>query len=112
MCAAKKNFYITHKLLIYMAVTIEDVRVVAGLARLRFSEDEERVLTGELNGILSYMEKLNELDTEDVEPTSHVLPMVNAFRSDEPERFPSLAELRSIAPDRQGNHYKVPRIID
>ncbi len=95
-----------------MAVTINDVRVVAGLARLRFSEGEERVLTGELNGILSYMEKLNELDTEDVEPTSHVLPMANAFRRDEPELFPSLAELRSIAPDRQGDYFKVPRIID
>lgn len=95
-----------------MAVTINDVRVVAALARLRFSEDEERVLTGKLNDILEYMETLNELDTEEVEPTSHVLPMVNAFRPDEAVHFPSLDQLRSIAPDRHGTHYKVPRIID
>ena len=95
-----------------MAVTINDVRTVAALARLRFSEEEERVLMGQLNGILSYMEKLNELDTEEVEPTSHVLPMVNAFRPDEAVQFPSLEQLRSIAPDRQGAHYRVPRIID
>ena len=95
-----------------MTVTIDDVRTVAVLARLRFSEEEERVLMGKLNGILEYMEKLNELDTEEVEPTSHVLPMVNAFRPDEAVQFPSLEELRSIAPDRRGTHYRVPRIID
>ena len=95
-----------------MAVTINDVQAVAALACLRFSEDEERVLMGKLNGILEYMEKLNELDTKEVEPTSHVLPMVNAFRLDEAVQFPSLEELRSIAPDRHGTHYRVPRIID
>jgi len=95
-----------------MAVTINDVRTVAALARLRFSKEEERILMDRLNGILKYMEKLNELDTEEVEPTSHVLPMVNAFRPDEAVQFPSLEELQSVAPDRHGTYYRVPRIID
>ena len=95
-----------------MAVTVDDVRSVAALARLRFTPDEEHILTGELNGILEYMEKLNELDTDGVEPTSHVLPMVNAFRKDEAEPFPSLDELRAAAPSLQDGYFRVPRIID
>ncbi len=95
-----------------MAVTVYDVRSVAALARLRFTPMEEGVLTGELNAILEYVEKLNELDTEGVEPTSHVLPMVNAFRKDEVEPFSSLDELKASAPSIQDGYFRVPRIID
>ena len=95
-----------------MAVTAEDVRGVAALARLRFSQEEQEVLTGELNVILAYMEKLEQLDTEGVEPTSHVLPMVNAFRADAVEEFDALDQLKAAAPDQQEGYFKVPRIID
>ena len=95
-----------------MAVTVGDVRGVAALARLRFTPEEVVVLTGELNAILEYVEKLNELDTEGVEPTSHVLPMVNAFRKDRAEPFSSLDELKASAPDIQDGYFRVPRIID
>ena len=95
-----------------MAVTVEDVRGVAALARLRFSLEEEQRLTGELNRILQYMDKLNELDTEGVEPTSHVLPLANAFRQDEVDPSSSVAEILAAAPQRQESHFKVPRIID
>ena len=70
-----------------MAVTIEEVHGVAELARLRFSPAEEERLAGELNRILRYMDTLNELDTTGVEPTSHVLPLANAFRHDEAASF-------------------------
>ena len=95
-----------------MAVTVDEVRGVAELARLRFSPEEEERLTGELNRILQYMDKLNELDTEGVEPTSHVLPLANAFRRDEVDRFPSVAEILAAAPQQQERYFKVPRIID
>ena len=95
-----------------MAVTVEDVRGVAALARLRFSLEEEQRLTGELNRILQYMDKLNELDTEGVEPTSHVLPLGNAFRRDEVDPSPAVAEILAASPQRQGRYYKVPRIIE
>ena len=95
-----------------MAVTVDEVRGVAELARLRFSPDEEQRLTGELNRILQYMDKLNELDTEGVEPTSHVLPLANAFRRDEVDPFPSVSAILAAAPQKQERYFRVPRIID
>ena len=95
-----------------MAVTVHDGRGVAELARLRFSSDEEERLTEDLNRILQYMDKLNELDTEGVEPTFHVLPLGNAFRRDEVDPSPAVAEILAAAPQRQGRDYKVPRIIE
>ncbi len=94
-----------------MAVTIEEVHGVAELARLRFSPAEEERLVGQLNRILRYMDTLNELDTTGVEPTSHVLPLANAFRCDEAASFPA-AEIVAAAPQRQEDYFKVPRIID
>ena len=95
-----------------MAVTVDDVRRVANLARLEFSSDEEEKLVLERNRILQNMEKLNELDTDGVEPTSHVMPMVNAFRSDVAEEFPHIGELLEQAPEMKERYYKVPRILD
>ncbi|MDE2744188.1 MAG: Asp-tRNA(Asn)/Glu-tRNA(Gln) amidotransferase subunit GatC [Gemmatimonadota bacterium] len=95
-----------------MAVTTEEVHGVAELARLRFSPAEEERLAGELNRILRYMDTLNELDTTGVEPTSHVLPLANAFRRDEAASFPAAAEIVAAAPQRQEDYFKVPRIID
>ena len=95
-----------------MPVTVDEVRGVAELARLRFSPDEEERLTEDLNRILQYMDKLNELDTEGVKPTSHVLPLGNAFRRDEVDPSPAVAEILAAAPQRQGRYYKVPRIIE
>mgnify|MGYP001209801457 CR=1 FL=1 len=95
-----------------MAVTLEDVRAVAALARLEFSAEEEERLTGELNRILHYMEKLSELDTERVEPTSHVVPIKNAFRKDEIRAFPVHEDLLAPAPQRENGYFKVPRIIE
>lgn len=95
-----------------MAVTINDVKTVAALARLELSPVEEERLIGELNQILGYMEKLNELDTENVEPTSHVVPVTHSFRRDEVDPFPALDSLTRSAPQMEERYFKVPRIID
>lgn len=95
-----------------MAVTVADVKRIAALARLEFSADEEERLTGELNRILQYMEKLNGLDTDGVEPTCHLAATSNAFREDEPEEFAHVEELLAQAPEMAEGYYKVPRIIE
>jgi aspartyl-tRNA(Asn)/glutamyl-tRNA(Gln) amidotransferase subunit C len=95
-----------------MAVKAEDVKQVAALARLDVTASEVGRLTGELNRILEYMEKLNELNTDSVEPTSHVIPVTNAFRADVAKVFPDTEALRDAAPQSEAGYFKVPRIID
>ncbi|MFA6110753.1 MAG: Asp-tRNA(Asn)/Glu-tRNA(Gln) amidotransferase subunit GatC [Candidatus Latescibacterota bacterium] len=95
-----------------MAVTVEDVRGVARLARLAFSAAEEERLVGELNRILRYMERLNELDTSEVEPTSYVVPMAADLRADDPVPFPSPQRLVEGAPRHEDGYFRVPRILD
>jgi len=95
-----------------MPVTIEDVEKVALLARLRFSEAEKHKLLSELNKILAYFEKLQELDTENVPPTSHVLPLKNVFREDVVTPPMAREKLLANAPDQAMGHFKVPQIIE
>ncbi len=85
---------------------------IAHLARLSLS-DTERVLFGEqLESILSYMDKLNELDTKDIEPTSHVIAILNVTREDVGK--PSLGREDALvnAPDKTEKFYRVPKIIE
>ncbi|MFP5212510.1 MAG: Asp-tRNA(Asn)/Glu-tRNA(Gln) amidotransferase subunit GatC [Acidobacteriota bacterium] len=92
-------------------ISREEVRHVAKLARLELSEDEEARMTGQMNDILGYMDKLGELDTTNVEPTTHVIEMGNVFRADEThvplERDKSLAN----APESDGVSFIVPKVI-
>ncbi|MFH1569375.1 MAG: Asp-tRNA(Asn)/Glu-tRNA(Gln) amidotransferase subunit GatC [Gemmatimonadota bacterium] len=95
-----------------MSVTLDDVKRVARLARLEFTAEEEQRLIGELNRILQYMESLRGVDTGQVEPTSHVVPMASPFRPDEAEAFGALEELLSQGPDMKEGYFRVPRIIE
>jgi aspartyl-tRNA(Asn)/glutamyl-tRNA(Gln) amidotransferase subunit C len=93
-------------------ITRKEVEHVARLARLELTEEEKDVMTRQLDGILAYVDKLNELDTSRVEPTSHVIPMMNVMRDDVPR--PSLGpdEALANAPDREDAFFRVPRIIE
>lgn len=95
-----------------MSVTIADVEKVAQLARLRFSEEDKQQLVVDLNRILDYFEKLKELDTEDVPPTTHVLPLKNVFREDVVVPPMPREKLLANAPDRAMDHFKVPQVIE
>lgn len=94
-----------------MKITQAEVEHVARLARIALSPDELTVMTGQLDTILSYVEKLQELDTTTVEPTFHVLPITNAFREDQVE--PSLPQAEALAngPEHNGETFQVPRIL-
>lgn len=94
-----------------MTVKQQDVDHVAALAYLRFSEEELEQLLGQLNAILAYMEKLNTLDTSDVDPTSHVLNLKNVFRADEIETSLSQKEALQNAPHSDQGHFTVPKVI-
>lgn len=95
-----------------MGVTIADVEKVALLAKLQFSQEEKEKFTAQLNRILEYMEKLNELDTENVEPTSHVVPLKNVFREDKVgESLPQEGVLAN-APAQAEGHFLVPKVME
>jgi aspartyl-tRNA(Asn)/glutamyl-tRNA(Gln) amidotransferase subunit C len=94
-----------------MKITIEEAEHVARLARLEVSSEEKENLTEQMNRILDYMEKLNELDTTGVDPTSHVVDLHNAFRTDAVKE--SLPRDRTLenAPEANEAEFIVPRII-
>ena len=88
------------------------VRHVATLARLKLSDAEVARFVDELSAILGYIDQLNEVDTSDVAPTFHALPVVNVLREDElGESLPVAAALAN-APDRWGDFFRVPRVLD
>jgi len=95
-----------------MKITLQEVEHVARLARLALSEEEKEEMRSQLDRILGYIEKLDQLDTSAVEPTSHVIPMTNVFRDD--ALLPSLSREEALAngPDRQEGFFRVPRIIE
>ena len=93
-------------------ITPEDVEHVARLARLALSEAEKRQMRDELASILAYIDTLQALDTEGVEPTAHVLPVVNVMREDEPRPCLPAETMLSNAPDRRDGFVRVPRILE
>ena len=95
-----------------MKITKQEVEHVAKLGRLELSDQETDKLTDQLSNILTYVEKLNELDTKSIVPTAHVLDIKNVMRDD--ITAPSLPQDRALAnaPDKAAGHYKVPKIIE
>lgn len=90
----------------------EDVAHVARLARLALTEAELETMREQLNAILAHIDALKAVDTSGVEPTSHAVPQFNVMREDEPRpSFPPEAMLAN-APDRAGEFFRVPRIIE
>ncbi len=94
-----------------MKITPQEVSHVADLARLHMSQEEIEAMARQLDDILTYVAKLNELDTEAIVPTTHAISIVNAFREDEMK--PSLVREKALAnaPQQNGESFVVPRVI-
>jgi aspartyl-tRNA(Asn)/glutamyl-tRNA(Gln) amidotransferase subunit C len=90
----------------------EQVRKVALLARLELTPEEEEKFTTQLSGILDYFQLLSELDVADVPPTTRAIDVSNVTRPDTLNPYPDLEAILDCAPDREGNFFKVPRIIN
>ncbi len=95
-----------------MKITNDDVLQIAKLSRLNLNNEEVNLFIKQLNDILGYIDKLNELDTVSVEPTSHVVPLNNVLRDDNKEISLNIEDSLLNSPDRFKSFYKVPRIIE
>lgn len=91
-------------------ITQKDVLHVAKLARLSLTDDEAAQFTEQLGRVLGYMEQLNEVDTQGIEPMSHPIPVVNVMRDDEIVRDLDRQSLMANAPVTEGAFFKVPKI--
>jgi aspartyl-tRNA(Asn)/glutamyl-tRNA(Gln) amidotransferase subunit C len=95
-----------------MKISKEEIEHIAVLARLSLTGEEKELFGSQLSGILGYMEQLNELDTKDVEPTSHVLALGNVMRDDIPAESLPREEALMNAPSHTEKFYRVPKIIE
>lgn len=94
-----------------MAISREEVRHIAKLARLEFTEAEEETLAEDMSHILDYMDMLNELDTSEIEPMTHVLDLVHVVRTDSVKKRISQKDALKNAPDTDGEYFRVPKVI-
>ena len=90
----------------------EQVHKVARLARLALTEEEEERFTTQLGSILEYFEQLNELDTENVQPTARAIDVSNVTRQDALDTWQKRESILECAPDRDGDFFKVPKILN
>ncbi len=90
----------------------EQVRKVAHLARLELTAAEEEQFTSQLSNILDYFEQLSELDTSDVQPTTRAIDVSNVTRVDALQPYPDREAILDCAPDRDGDFFKVPKIVN
>jgi aspartyl-tRNA(Asn)/glutamyl-tRNA(Gln) amidotransferase subunit C len=93
-------------------ITLAEVEHVARLARLALSAEEKERMRGQLDAILGYIDQLQRIDTTDVPPTSHVLPLANVMREDEVRPSYPVDAMLANAPDPDGELFGVPRILE
>lgn len=93
-------------------ISVDQVKHVANLARLAVTDDEAELFTKQLDAIITYAEQLDELDTTNVKPTSHVLDMKNVMREDKPVKGLPIEDVVKNAPDHKDGYIRVPTILE
>ncbi len=88
------------------------INKVCELSRLELTPQEKQEFTMQLEDIIHYVEKINELDTTNVQPADHIVPLSNVFRDDRVNESLPVQEVQKIAPQFEKNHFVVPRIIE
>uniref|UniRef100_UPI0040257BFD Asp-tRNA(Asn)/Glu-tRNA(Gln) amidotransferase subunit GatC n=1 Tax=Eubacterium sp. TaxID=142586 RepID=UPI0040257BFD len=94
-----------------MQITPELIKYLESLARITLTKDEEKKVGAELQDILTYIDMLNELDTDGVEAMSHSFPITNVFRKDEVKPSMSPDEIVANAPESQDGSFCVPKTV-
>ena len=92
-------------------ISSSDVRKVAQLARLELPDDQIETYTSQLEEILSYVDQLQEIDTQGIPPTTRAVEVINAMREDIVDVKSSREDILNQAPHREGDFYRVPRIL-
>lgn len=95
-----------------MSISRDEVRRIASLARLRFSDDEEARMADEMSAILDYVDTLDEVDTAGVPPMSHPLDLENVTRPDDVEQRIDQEQALEPAPDRSDGYFRVPKVVE
>ena len=95
-----------------MSIDKKTVEDVAHLARIKLEPKELEKLSSQLEHILAFIDKLSSINTENVAPTSHILPINNVLRKDEPKASLPVEKTLKNAPEKQGNFFVVPKVIE
>ncbi|MCI0680481.1 MAG: Asp-tRNA(Asn)/Glu-tRNA(Gln) amidotransferase subunit GatC [Gemmataceae bacterium] len=95
-----------------MSLSIDQVRWVAHLARLELTDDEAATFTRDLTAIVDYVNQLQSVNTDNVEPLAHAVELTNVFRADEPAESLPVDQALANAPRREGDFYAVPAVLD
>ena len=92
-------------------ISVHEVEKIAQLARIKLSEEEKRIFTGQFNSILNYFKIIDEVNTKNVKPTYHVLDIVNVKREDKPEKSLTQKQVLKNTSKKEKGFFKSPRII-
>lgn len=95
-----------------MSTDIQTIRKLAHLARLEFNEEKEQEVLGDLNKILNWVDKLRELDTDNIEPLTHMTAEVNVMREDVAKNTITHEEALLNAPKKDSDYFRVPKVLE